>query len=73
MTSLLKEDEYLTASRRPRLPPAHEQPEGHSITTWTRKGGRGKWKVHVGSHDKGYIVNKMSIFVHSRGVGVKIG
>ena len=53
--------------------PAHEQPECHSITTFTRRGGGGNWKVHVGSHDKGYIVNKMSIFVHSRGVGVKIG
>ena len=49
---------------------------GHSITTWTKRGG---WRVSrkSPSRDKGYMVCKirlckMSIFVHSRGLGVKI-
>ena len=42
-------------------------PRGHSITTWTRRGGRGQQKVKAWSCDKGQVSCKMSTIVRSRG------
>ena len=49
---------------------------GHSITinyTDKKRGVGGQQKVNWGSYDKEQIVCKMSMFVHSRGKGVKNG
>ena len=45
---------------------------GHPITMWTRKGVEVRRKSTVDQGEKGGRVCKMSIFVHSRGVGVEI-